>query len=346
MNAAARPGSNARMLIVRKSRIENSSIANLPDYIDAGDVVVVNDAATLPASLFGRSPDGSRLEIRLLSQIKERTWESVAFGTGDWRTPTELREPPPQMRIGDRIDFDGIGATLVETGETSGRLLVLEFDLAGEALWRFIYEQGSPIQYSYMSESLSLWSVQNIYSGRPWAIEMPSAGRALTWSVLLSLLRKGVRVVSLTHAAGISATGDPRIDSRLPLTERFEIPTATLAAIQRAHATGNRVVAIGTSVVRALESHALGISRSTSLRIGSSHTLRLVNALVTGTHDSTESHYQLLGSFLPHEVLQHVSAECERMGYLTHEFGDLCLIFDHRTSDGYVRASTREAMVA
>jgi S-adenosylmethionine:tRNA ribosyltransferase-isomerase len=328
MKAATSPRNVARMMVVRNQTIEHSSIENLAAYLESGDVVVVNDAATLPCSLSGRTSGGSEIEIRLLSPLSEGVWESVAFGTGDWKTPTEIREPPAALAPGDSLNFAGARATVVHVSKTSERLLTLRFDLSPERFWRFIYREGRPVQYSYMSTELELWSVQNIYSSRPWAIEMPSAGHAITWRLLLSLLEKGIRVVRLTHAAGISSTGDSRVDRMLPLDERFEIPPETLAAIERTKSEGHRVIAVGTSVVRALESNALGIAHTTSLRIGPGHRLRLVDALLTGTHDATESHYHLLSAFVSRDVLERVGAELENNGYLTHEFGDLCLVFD------------------
>lgn len=141
-----------------------------------------------------------------------------------------------------------------------------------------------------------------------------------------------MRVVPLTHGAGISSTGDERIDRELPLAERFAIPSATIDAVAEAKSRRDRVVAVGTSVVRALESAAMGITGSTSLKIGPQFQLQLVDGLLTGTHDSSESHYQLLGAFLNQEMLAKATDEFERQGYLTHEFGDLCLVLDHAAS--------------
>src|SRR6185503_15959730 len=106
---------------------------------------------------------------------------------------------------------------------------------------------GRPVQYSYLEGPLELWHVQTLYAGRPWAAEQPSAGRPLTASVLRALEESGVRLAALTHAAGISSTGDAALDALLPLPERYEIPAATVAAIARARAGGGRVIAIGTT---------------------------------------------------------------------------------------------------
>ena len=151
-------------------------------------------------------------------------------------------------------------------------------------------------------------------------------GRALNWQLLLRLIRKGVQVVPLTHGAGLSSTGDVKIDGALPLAEKFEIPATTMQAVRRTKANGGRVIAVGTSVVRALESATRSHRGFTDLRLGSGYQLKVVDGLLTGTHDVSESHYQLLRAFLPETILSRVSQHLEEQGYLTHEFGDLCLL--------------------
>ena len=313
--------------MIREGEVEDSSIESLPDHLRAGDLLVVNDAATLPASLHGRDVFDNRLEVRLSNQLDESVWQAVVLGAGDWRTPTEERPSPPRLKAGEEVIFSGdFRARVLRENELSARLLDLEFNFSGAELWRSIYLHGKPVQYSYMSDDLKLWSVQNVYSGRPWAVEMASAGHALDWQLLLKLMKKGVEIASLTHGAGLSSTGDEDIDRALPLAERFEIPRATMEAVKTARAVGGRVIAVGTSVVRALESAALGLTGVTELKINRGHELRLVDAILTGTHEVSESHYQLLGAFLPESDLSRISHHLEERGYLTHEFGDSCLI--------------------
>jgi S-adenosylmethionine:tRNA ribosyltransferase-isomerase len=259
--------------------------------------------------------------------LDERVWQAAVFGAGDWRTPTEKRPSPPSFAKGDEILIDtNFRARVRGANQLSERLLDLEFNLSGEELWRNLYRHGKPVQYSYMDDELKLWSVQNVYGGRPWAVEMPSAGHALNWRLLLNLIRKGVRIVPLTHGAGLSSTGDTRIDQELPLAEKFEIPAATMESVRQTRASGGRVIAVGTSVVRALESADRGLSGFTTLKIAPGYERKIVAGLLTGTHDVSESHYQLLRAFLPENRLARVSRRLEERDYLTHEFGDLCLI--------------------
>jgi S-adenosylmethionine:tRNA ribosyltransferase-isomerase len=214
----------------------------------------------------------------------------------------------------------------------SPRLVELAFDVQGDALWAALYRAGRPIAYAYLDEALPLWAVQTVYAGRPWAFEMPSAGRPLSWEILLALRRRGVRWAALTHGAGLSATGDPQIDGALPLPERFDIPAATVAAIGETHASGGRVVAVGTTVVRALEGATAptGALRSglgeTDLRIDAGHRPRVVDGILTGMHATAETHFALLGAFAPRELLGAALSAAEQSGFLTHELGDAMLV--------------------
>jgi S-adenosylmethionine:tRNA ribosyltransferase-isomerase len=125
----------------------------------------------------------------------------------------------------------------------------------------------------------------------------------------------------------LSSTGDVLIDRALPLGERFEIPATTMDAVKQTKSKGGRVIAIGTSVVRALESASERLSGWTELKIGPEHRLKFVDGLLTGTHEVSESHYQLLSAFLSASLLERMTAHLEEQEYLTHEFGDSCLIF-------------------
>ncbi|HMG32349.1 MAG TPA: S-adenosylmethionine:tRNA ribosyltransferase-isomerase [Blastocatellia bacterium] len=316
-----------RLLVLDELGLHDSAIELLHEYLRPGDLLVVNDAATIPASLHGRDRSGNPLEVRLTLQLDERTWRAVLFGAGDWRIATEERPRPPRLRAGDEISFsEDFKASVVRESGLSGRLLDLEFNVGGAQLWRGIYALGRPVQYSYMKSELDLWSVQNVYGGRPWAVEMPSAGHAFNWRLLLSLREHGVQIASLTHGAGLSSTGDPEIDRDLPMAERFEIPAATMQAVEETRARGGRVIAVGTSVVRALESYGNELVGLTELKIGAGYRLKKVDGLITGTHEVSESHYQLLRAFVSDSTLARISAFVEGHNYLTHEFGDLCLI--------------------
>jgi S-adenosylmethionine:tRNA ribosyltransferase-isomerase len=155
---------------------------------------------------------------------------------------------------------------------------------------------------------------------------MPSAGKPLSWALLQDLGQKGIRTVPLTHATGISSTGTQALDHLLPFPEYFEIPEATANAIHKARRNGNRVIAVGTSVVRALEGSQLQTSRGvTSLRINEASSLKIVDGILTGIHEPEESHSDLLGAFTNSDLLKRSQIEAEKENYLIHEFGDSAL---------------------
>ena len=305
----------------------------LPELLGSGDLLVVNDAATLPGSLRGTDDAGRPIEARLIAARGGARFAAVLFGAGDWHTRTEDRAAPPDLAAGARLRFGTLGATVGRQATLSPRLVELRFDVEGDALWAALYKEGRPVQYAHLAHDLPLWAVQTVYAARPWAFEMPSAGRPLSWEILLALRRRGVRWASLTHAAGLSATGEPALDAALPLAEAFEIPAATARAVAEARGGAGRVVAVGTTVVRALEGAAAqngGIVRAgrgeTDLRITPTFRPRVVDGVLSGAHAAHESHFQLLAAFAGPELLAAAGAHAERAGFLTHELGDSMLV--------------------
>jgi S-adenosylmethionine:tRNA ribosyltransferase-isomerase len=334
MNAATWPREDPlaeRLLVVDSAAgsYEDARVRDLPRLLRRGDLVVVNDAATLPASLFGET-EGARIEVRLATRRGD-LWTCVAFGAGDWRTRTEDRAPPPVLVPGQRIVFDAsLSADVVSV--PSARLVELEFRPGGASFLEALYRLGHPIQYAYVKHALPLWAVQTSYASRPWAVEMPSAGRPLTWSLLSELRARGIEVARVTHAAGLSSTGDKELDAKLPLPERSDIPEPTVRAVARTRARGGRVIAVGTSVVRALEGRVmlrgelLSGEADTDLVMGPGYRRRVVDGLLTGIHEPTASHYALLRTFVAADVLYEAYDHAGNAGYLNHEFGDSSLI--------------------
>jgi S-adenosylmethionine:tRNA ribosyltransferase-isomerase len=318
----------------------------LPGLLRRGDLLVVNDAATLPASLLATTSGGEPIEIRLAGcGDREGEWTAALLGRGDWRTRTEDRPPPPLLRPGDTLRFgEDLAASVRRVWPVSPRLVDLYFDQQGAALWEALYRHGRPIQYSYLDGPLSLWHVQTAYGARPWAVEPPSAGRPLNWELLGALRRQGVALASITHAAGLSSTGDAAVDGLLPLPERFDIPAATVEAVDTTRRQEMRVIAAGTSVVRALEGSASAAggrlragSEVTDLRITARFPLRVADGLLTGIHEPGTSHFALLTAFAPEGLLLAAYRHAEGSGYHGHEFGDVMLILDERTPVGWRR---------
>ncbi len=324
----ARPVRKTRLFVLRVAArdMRERELVDLPKLFDEGDVIVVNDAATLPASLFGQTARGASVEIRLLAPPNDtREADAVIFGAGDWRTPTEHRAPPPLLGAGDTLVF-GTGLEAVVVSRTSDRRLRIRFERSRDDVIASLYRAGHPVQYAHIREPLPLWEVQNVYASEPWAVEMPSAGRPLDFGALDALRKRGVAIARLTHSAGLSSISDHALDASLPWVERYRIPEETAALVGSA----KRVIAVGTSVVRALESHAATgkLSATTDLRIDSRHELRAVDGLLTGMHDATTSHADLLSAFVPPDLLNEASRWALARGFLGHELGDSCLILD------------------
>lgn len=333
---AGQPGrdwKSVRLLDVTRpdGPIEDRPLEMLSSRLREGDVLVLNDAATLPASVHGRSEEGP-VELRLLGPIGEADfgarWRAVVMGAGDWRTPTELR-PAPVLSSGARIRL-GFGLR-ADVFSREGRLVDLTFDREGDALARALYTAGRPVQYSHLHHPLRLEDVQTPYASRPWASEMPSTGHPLRWPLLRALQERGVALAWLTHAAGLSATGDPDLDRALPLPERYEIPAETVRLV----ASAERVIAAGTTVVRALESAARASSGKekllpgrglATLRLDADFTLAVTDGILTGVHSPGESHWDLLGAFAPARLLARAHQVAALRGYRAHEFGDLMLL--------------------
>ena len=293
---------DARLLVIGAGgAVRHATRAEWIDHVRPGDLVVANDAATLPASLHGTHlASGAPLEVRLAGRASlaadDVSFSAVLFGAGDWRTRTEERA----------LRFEGDAA----------------------AVWAGIARHGRPIQYAYVSQALALWDVWTPIAALPVAFEAPSAGFALDWRSLASLRSRGAGFATVTLATGISSTGDPALDARLPLAEPYRVSAAAAAAIGDAKGRGGRIIAVGTTVVRALE-HSGGRAGNgvADQRVGPGTELGVVDALLTGTHEPQESHYQLLRAFADEATLALASAALEAGCYRTHEFGDSMLVF-------------------
>lgn len=300
-----------------------------------GDVAVANDAATLPASLQGiHVTSGAPIEIRLAGWIRlgdPTCFIAIAFGQGDYHTRTEDRPLPPPLLPGDRLSLGPLAA-IVEHLLDHPRLFCLRFTAHPATILAGLAGHGRAIQYAHVPEPLALWDIWTRIAAEPVAFEPPSAGFALDWRTLAAWRSRGIHFATLTHAAGISSTGDPVLDLKLPFDEPYRIPEQTARAIGRAKSEGRRIVAIGTTVVRALESaaNADGSIRAgngiASGRIGHGSALRVVDAILTGVHERGASHFELLRAFTQDAALDLISQNLAAHGYRSHEFGDSLLL--------------------
>lgn len=339
------PGVDARLLVLTASaELRHAPRASLVEFLRPGDLVVANDAMTLPASLHGvHLATGAPIELRLAGLQAPaggdlRKSIAVVFGAGDFRVRTEDRPAPPPLSAGDRLAFGGLRARVVrKIGHP--RLVAVAFDGSVDAMWQGLARHGRPIQYAHVPQPLALWDAWTAIAAVPVAFEPPSAGFVIDWALVAALSRRGIAFATLTHAAGISSTGDSDLDRRLPLDEAYRIPDATARAIGNTRRFGGRIVAIGTTVVRALEHAARDGSdlacRSSVVRrgngvanqrIGAATVLRIVDMIVTGVHEPGSSHYDLLRALVDEETLRQVSAALVAHAYRGHEFGDSLLV--------------------
>jgi S-adenosylmethionine:tRNA ribosyltransferase-isomerase len=379
---------DARLLVVDAcGRFTHSLRSRFVDFLKPGDLVVANDAATLPASLHGtHEPSGAEIEVRLagwpaaatagngLPATDVHLFKAVIFGAGDFRTRTEDRPLPPLLVPGDHLLLGaartqrplattsdvtttrevtaGAGSlsATVEAVLDHPRLVLLRFDGSTAAVWEGLARHGRPIQYTHVPTPLAMWDVWTPIAGLPVAFESPSASFVLDWRSVGAMRERGIAFATVTLAAGISSTGDPTLDRRLPLDEPYRISASTASAIWSAQSAGRRIVAVGTTVVRALE-HAGALDgvvaagdRVADQRLGPATRLRIVDAILSGTHEPDTSHYQLLRAFVDDETLAGVNAALETAGYRTHEFGDSVLI--EKQDDDSVLATTINAEFA
>jgi S-adenosylmethionine:tRNA ribosyltransferase-isomerase len=363
---------DARLLIVDAyGHICHAARSGFVELLNPHDLVIANDAATLPASLHGRhTPSGAVVEVRLAGRRSLNTddihrFVAVVFGAGDFRTRTEDRPLPPTLAPDDRLELgpfsllcsrhglagcaecgriDGLGrsgavrtalgplSATIESLLDHPRLVSLRFDGTARDIWAGLAAHGRPIQYAHVSTPLALWDVWTPIAAMPVAFEPPSAGFVLDWASIRAMQLRGVAFATLTLAAGISSTGDAELDRRLPFDEPYRIPASTAAAILEARRQGGRIVAIGTTVVRALEhaaSHDGVVHAGDGLatqRVGAASSLRVVDAILSGTHEPDSSHYQLLRAFADDASMAAATAALEALEYRTHEFGDSVLI--------------------
>ena len=332
---------DARLLVIGSDGLfSHQRRSAFASQLAFGDLIVANDAATIPASLSGiHQHTGELIEVRLAARCSlafdDVTFSAVLFGEGDHRTPTERRSPPPAVHTGDRLSLGPLLAT-VEAVLDHPRFVRLAFGGDPADVWAGIAAHGQAVQYAYMAERLALWDIWTPIAGPPAAFEPPSAGFALDWAMLREIRWQGAHFATLTHAAGLSSTGDAALDARLPLPEAYRIPPATVRAIERTRSRGGRIIAVGTTVTRALEhcawlhGRAIAGDGLADQRLGRASPLRVVDAILSGAHEPGSSHYDLLGAFAEADVLADADLVLQARGYRSHEFGDSVLVWRRR----------------
>ncbi|HET8684473.1 MAG TPA: S-adenosylmethionine:tRNA ribosyltransferase-isomerase [Micromonosporaceae bacterium] len=313
-----------RLLVAEPGGVTHARFHELGRFLQAGDLVVVNTSATLPAAVDGVRADGSRVVVHCSTPLDDGTWV------------VELRLPDGSGPVrdacaGERVELSGGAVLTLLSAYPDGRVTTgsrLWVGQAGGGLGRHLARYGRPITYGYLRGRWPLRFYQPVFGREPGSAEMASAGRPFTHRLVTDLVTRGVAVAPVLLHAGVSSLEayEP------PQRERFQVPLATARLATQTRRWGGRVVAVGTTVVRALESAAqpdgsvVPAGGWTDLVLGPDRPARVVGGLVTGWHAPDASHLLLLEAVAGAELVGRAYGEALRAGYRWHEFGDSCLL--------------------
>ena len=332
-----------RLMVARgRGPLVHARFRDLPDHLRPGDLLVINESATIPAALPARRADGTALELHLSTPEPPArdggaTREAVASlaarpaGASRARWVVELRRGGERFRdarCGERLALAGGGtAELVAPYLSAGRLWIAALDLPAPLL-DHVAAHGRPIRYAHQTRPRPLADHQTVFARVPGSAEMPSAGRPFTERTLRDLRDRGVAVAPIVLHTGVSS----QERGERPYPERFTVPAPTAAAVRATRAAGGRVIAVGTTVTRALESAAGddGTLRPaagwTGLVITPERGVRVVDGLITGWHEPDASHLLLLEAVAGRALVERSYAAAVAGGYRWHEFGDSHLL--------------------
>jgi S-adenosylmethionine:tRNA ribosyltransferase-isomerase len=309
-----------RMLVATRDGLTHARARDLPAHLRAGDVLVVNTSATLPAALPATRADGTALALHL----------STPAGPGRW--VVELRRDGERFaggRARETLALPGAAtATLLAPYLAGARLWLAELDTGGAAPLDYLARHGAPIRYRYVRRAWPLSDYQTVFALHPGSAEMPSAGRPFTPELVTALVVRGIAVAPLVLHTGVSS---PEA-GEAPYPERYAVPAATARAVNAARAGGGRVVAVGTTAVRALETVARA-DGTVAPGAGWTHHVvtpadgvRAVDGLLTGWHEPDASHLLMLEAVGGGALVAASYAAALRCGYRWHEFGDVHLV--------------------
>lgn len=289
---------------------EHHRFVDLPGLLDPGDLIVVNNSATLPAAV-----RLDRLAVHFSTAREDGTWLVELR-----RRTAKATEPYGEGEAGEWLPLPG-RATLRLIERETPRLWRAALD---RDVGAYLRAYGVPIRYSYVDRDWPIDAYQTAFATVPGSAEMPSAARPFTADLVTALVARGVGIAPITLHTGVAS---PEKDEP-PYAERYEVPASTARLVNLARRSGNRVVAAGTTVVRALET-ATGADGRVSAAAGwTEHVVtpergvRAVTGLITGLHEPRSSHLLMLTAIAGEQALARAYDEALREGYLWHEFGD------------------------
>jgi S-adenosylmethionine:tRNA ribosyltransferase-isomerase len=314
-----------RMLVARRSSgsLLSSDFADLPSFLESGDLVVINTSGTIPAAIEAVASDGTSLVVHLSNELDDGRWivelrRKLDGTTRRWSGPVSSRRL--RLRGGATLELE-------EHFKTGDRLWIASLDL-DEPVLRWLETHGRPIRYSYVPRTWPIETYQNVYATEYGSAEMPSAGRPFTTDMITRLVAKGVGVVPVILHTGVASLED----GELPYPERVRVPLSTAEGVNTARRQGYRVIAVGTTVVRAIEScvspegEASALDGWTDLVISPERGVRVVDGLITGWHEPVSSHLMMLEALIGRALLEDSYNAALVLGYKWHEFGDSHLI--------------------
>jgi len=313
---------DVRLLVSAPDGHEHRRFTDLPSALRPGDLLVVNESATLPASL---AAEGRLGEIRLNL--------STRFGPRLWTAEprwSPAKQGPLPVREGDVLRVGDARARLLSPYPGIPRLWFVHLDRPGEAI---LAERGEPIHYGY-APAYPLETYQTLFSRVPGSVEMPSAARPITPRVRSALLDTGVRIAPILLHTGVSSLEieAATVEQQALYPEPFRVPAETARLVNETRARGGRVVAVGTTVVRALETAwspggVRPMAGFTRHYVNPATGVRAIDGLLTGLHDPVTSHLAMLGALVGIGRVKDAYAEAVRARYLWHEFGDSHLLW-------------------
>lgn len=314
---------DVRLLVTTPDGHRDRHFRELPDALEPGDLLVVNDSATLAASLPARNDLGT-LRLHLCTRYGARLWLAEPRRSEAEPGPLPL-EPGSAAVAGDSTP---VRVRFIAPHPGLPRLWFVASDAALEPS---LAADGTPIRYAYLERPQPLEAYQSIFARVPGSAEMPSAARPFTEEMVAALAARDIGVTAVTLHAGVSSLELPADGSAPLYAEPFEVGSAAAARIEAVRRAGGRIVAVGTTVVRALETAvrregmrpARGFTRR-FVRPGDVH--GAVDGLLTGFHEPASSHLALLAAVAGATLVEAAYAAAIQRGYLWHEFGDVHLI--------------------
>jgi S-adenosylmethionine:tRNA ribosyltransferase-isomerase len=322
-HGVARDG--VKLMIATPGGVEHGRFADLGEHLAPGDLLVVNNSATLPAAVDGVR-GAAPIAVHFSTALDDHVW------VVELRPATNATAQLADVEPGERIGLpDGAALVVLAAhpvpGVVGSRLLTSRLAIEGDVT-SYLGRHGRPIRYGYVPKSWPLSSYQTVFARRPGSAEMASAARPFSTKLVASLVSAGIAIAPITLHAGVSSAepGEP------PVAESFEVPPATARLINLTRASGGRVIAVGTTATRAVESAAdcdgtvHPATGWTELVLGPNRPPRAVGGLITGWHDAGASHLLLLEAVAGPALVAAAYREAIDNGYLWHEFGDSALL--------------------